>query len=250
MSPSRPIPLAVAALVAGLSAWGITRAAADPPAAGTPAESPKSRFARVDLRSIVGHAPFRDAQLERQREILDRYRSTIDSCRQEMDAIVEEWEKLPEHDEIPPQLEDRTEETIARWNKAREGLIADSMKFAEEEGKPLRERLRTLLEDLARRGGYEAVIQMPREGGGATWGSDGGGDTDFGETQAVVWCRECPDLTDDLAEVVGLPDDAWIEDSAFRRAAIEFMRDFESYAEPPPWEWSVAPEAEGGEEPK
>jgi Skp family chaperone for outer membrane proteins len=249
MPPFRPIPLAVAALVAGLATWGIARAASDPPSPlSSPEPAAKPRFARVDLRSIVGHAPFREAQLERQKEILERYRPAIDSCRQEMDAIVEEWEKLPEHDEIPPQLEDRTEETLARWNKARQGLITDSLKFADEEAKPLRLRLKTLLEDAARRGGYEAVVQMPREGGGATWGSESADDPDFGETQAVVWCRDCPDLTDELAEVVGLPDDAWVEDSAFRRAAIEFMRDFESYAEPPPWEWSVAPVPGEGEE--
>lgn len=239
-----PMPLVVAVLVAGLCTWGIARAAVDPP---VPEPAPKSRFARVDLRSIVGHAPFRDAQLERQREILDRYRGTIDSCRQEMDAIAEEWDKLPEHDDIPPQLEDRTEETLGRWNKARTGLLDDSRKFADGEGKPLRERLKTLLEDAARRGGFEAVFQLPRDGGGATWGTDVD-ESGFEETQSVVWCRDCPDLTDELAEVVGLPGDAWIEDSAFRRAAAEFMRDFRSYSEPPPWEWDVAPEDGDGEE--
>jgi hypothetical protein len=246
-SPFR-LPLVAAAIAAIPLTYAIARAGVDPPAAQPAAEAeagaPKPRFARVDLRSIVGHAPFREAQLERQREILDRHRATIDSCRQEMDSIADEWEKLPEHDEIPPPLEDRTEETIARWNKARTALIEESLKFADEEAKPLRARLKTLLEDFARRGGYEAIFQLPREGGGATWGIDGADDPDFGETQAVVWCRDCPDLTDELAEVVGLSDDAWVEDSAFRRAAIDFMRDFESYAEPPPWEWSLAPDAE------
>jgi hypothetical protein len=120
------------------------------------------------------------------------------------------------------------------------------MKFAEEEAKPLRQRLSTLLEDAARRGGFEAVFQIPRLGGGGTWGDAEGDDPDFGETQAVVWCRDCPDLTDDLAEVIGLPADAWVEDSEFRRAAVAFMREFEEFAAPPPWEWSVEPDA--GEE--
>lgn len=245
------IKLAVGAIAVVAASWALARAADDPPVAPSPAgaakDAAKSRFARVDLRSIVEYAPFRDAPLERQREILDRYRPTIDLCRQEMDTISDEWEKLPEHDEIPPQLEDRTEEVLKRWEKARRGLIADSIEFAGGEGKPFRERLRTMLEEVARRGGFEAVFQLPREGGGATWGMTDTDDADFGESQAVVWCRDCADLTDELAEFVGIPDDAWVEGSAFRRAAIDFQREFESYAEPPPWEWDLAA-GEGDEE--
>jgi len=196
------------------------------------------RIARVDLRSILGHAPFRPDSLERQREILERYRTAIDLCRREMDAIFEEWGRLGEHDDIPPQLEDRTEEILTRWTKARNGLLEDGRRFAEEEGKPMRERLRVTLEDAARRGGYEAVVQMPRQGGGATWGTIGADEPDFGGIQAVVWCRDCPDLTDELASEVGLPAECWDEDSAFRRAAVEFMREYESYAAPLPWEFA------------
>lgn len=253
--PSVPrLPLVAAAIAAIPLSYAMARAGGDPPAAAPAAAAKEdakhtgpATFARVDLRSIIEHAPFREAQLERMREILDRYRPAIDSCRQEMDAIADEWEKLPEHDEVPPQLEDRTEEVLGRWEKARRGLLRDASEFAEGEEKPVRERLRILLDDAARRGGFAAVFQMPREGGGATWGTEGGDDPDFGETQAVVWCRDCTDLTDEIAEVIGIPDDAWVEGSGFRKAAIEFRREFESYVDPPPWEWDLAPE-EGEEE--